>query len=226
MRGVMLHHTAGAKQGNMPSLGILTNGREDLPGPLCQLGLGRDGTFYLVAAGRANHAGVGVWEGVTTGNSSFIGIECENDGREDWPAVQLDAMERGAAALLAHLGQPAQLCCGHKEYARPLGRKPDPHTIDMPAMRGRIADRLAGRAAAPALIPRHDGDGRPTLRRSSNSNPPFLVKEAQRRLGITGNNADGVFGPMTEAAVRRFQRRKGLVPDGIIGPKTWTLLLG
>jgi peptidoglycan hydrolase-like protein with peptidoglycan-binding domain len=36
--------------------------------------------------------------------------------------------------------------------------------------------------------------------------------------------ADGVFGPGTEAAVRAFQRTQGLVPDGIIGPKSWGLL--
>ena len=77
VRGVMCHHTAGPKTGNMPSLGIITNGRSDLPGPLSQLGLGRDGTIYIVAAGRANHAGAGNWQGVTTGNSSFIGVEAE-----------------------------------------------------------------------------------------------------------------------------------------------------
>src|SRR4051794_15409444 len=32
IKGVMCHHTAGAKTGNMPSLGIVTNGRPDLPG--------------------------------------------------------------------------------------------------------------------------------------------------------------------------------------------------
>src|SRR5262245_36671178 len=53
--GVICHHTAGPRLGNMPSLRTLIEGRPDLPGPLAQLGLGRDGTYYVVAAGRCNH---------------------------------------------------------------------------------------------------------------------------------------------------------------------------
>src|ERR1044072_1917782 len=71
--GVICHHTVGPRSGNMPSLKTLIKGRSDLPGPLAQLGLARDGTYFIIAAGRANHAGRGVWKGVTNGNSNFIG---------------------------------------------------------------------------------------------------------------------------------------------------------
>lgn len=37
--------------------------------------------------------------------------------------------------------------------------------------------------------------------------------------------ADGIFGPLTDGAVRSFQSSQGLVVDGIVGNVTWTALL-
>ena len=144
IRGVMCHHTAGPKQGNMSSLKTLTEGRPDLPGPFAQLGLGRDGTFYVIAAGRAMHAGQGAWQGVSTGNDSFVGIDAENSGSADdpWPAIQMEAYQRGVAAILKRIGAPAVMCCGHKEYATPPGRKTDP-SFDMVDFRVRVVRIMA-----------------------------------------------------------------------------------
>jgi N-acetyl-anhydromuramyl-L-alanine amidase AmpD len=223
-RGVLCHHTAGPKTGNMPSLDTLINGRPDLPGPLAHLGLGRDGTFYVLAAGRCDHAGTGAWQGVTTGNSSFIGIEAENAGSPDepWPEEQIDAFQRGTAAILAHLGRGVEWCAGHKEYALPAGRKVDP-SFDMDAFRAAVAAHLAGTALRLEPIPSREQDdgarvGRPTLRRGATGD---YVRQIQMKLDI---KTDGRFDAALEARVREFQRRQSLVPDGIVGPKTWRAL--
>lgn len=225
IRGVMCHHTAGAPQGVMPSLNSLINGRaasanaKALAGPLAQIGLARDGTLFIVAAGRANHAGVGSWQGIDTGNSSFIGIEAENTGiGELWPEVQLDAYYRAVAAILKHIGAPETMVCGHKEYALPPKRKIDP-SLDMAVFRNQVGQVMRGTAQTRPLIPAMDPNGRATLRRGAKGE---LVKQIQFTIGIPD---DGVFGPNTEAAVRIFQRNHTLVPDGIVGPKTWSEII-
>lgn len=47
------------------------------------------------------------------------------------------------------------------------------------------------------------------------------VKTLQRKLNLI---PDGIFGPLTEEAVREFQKSHGLTADGIAGPKTWAAL--
>jgi peptidoglycan hydrolase-like protein with peptidoglycan-binding domain len=233
--GIICHHTgvADPQKRIMPSLRSLRDGRQaspglkPLPGPLAQLGLGRDGTYFVIAAGRAIHAGLGKFKGQVNGNSNFIGIEAENvGGRSDfpWPHVQLDAYHRGVAAILKHLRKDETYCCGHKEYALPVGRKADPD-LDMNSFRASVASILRGTVPAPTVIPAIEPAPpagvqrpRPTLRRPSKGG---LVKKIQMKVGA---QADGKFGPKTEAAVRAFQRKHGLVPDGIVGPKTWKVL--
>src|SRR5690606_9151338 len=59
--------------------------------------------------------------------------------------------------------------------------------------------------------------------RRGNTGP--FVKEVQQDLiqagfPMPGYGADGSFGPATERAVMRFQKRYGLVVDGLVGPAT------
>lgn len=216
--GVMVHHTGGPAKGNMPSLGIVTAGRPDLQGPLAQIGLGRDGTFYLIAAGFAQHAGPGAWQGLARGNGGFVGIEAENTGLAadlPWPEVQMDALRTGIAAILQRLGSDARMCCGHREWALPAGRKVDP-LFDMAALRAEIAATMAGVRPPRAPIAAVDATGRATLRRGSSG---AAVTGLQAALGVV---QDGQFGGRTEAAVRAWQAAHELVPDGIVGPTTWS----
>ena len=223
--GVICHHTGNTdRTRNMPTLNALIHGRTDptpLSGPLSQLGLGRDGTYYIVGAGKANHAGKGEFHGITSGNTNFIGIEAENSGSasDKWPDIQIDAYHRGVAAILKHIGKGAENCIAHKEWAK--GRKFDPD-FDMTPFRAAVADLLAQNVPARPPIPAVEPTptARPTLRRGANNNPVF-VKQLQHKLKIAD---DGIFGGGTEAAVRAFQRSHNLVPDGIFGPKSWQLL--
>lgn len=51
---------------------------------------------------------------------------------------------------------------------------------------------------------------------------PYSRGEAVRRIQeALGLKVDGIFGPVTYAAVLNFQRAKGLVTDGEVGPQTF-----
>ena len=59
------------------------------------------------------------------------------------------------------------------------------------------------------------------------------VKGVQYELFFERNDArkdmsqvDGIFGPITDEAVRDFQKHTELAVDGIVGPITWEKLVG
>ena len=49
------------------------------------------------------------------------------------------------------------------------------------------------------------------------------VKKLQTKLGV---DPIGKFGPKTEAAVKAWQSEHGLTADGIVGDKTWSVIMG
>ena len=149
-RGVLIHHTAtAANVRDDKVVDLLVKGRSDLPGPLCQLGLGRDGTVYVIAAGRANHAGrSNARQGVPAGdgNSLWLGIEAFNSGNEGWSDAQLSAYFRLCAALCDHYGWPRDRVAAHGETS--VTGKWDPgvggRLIDMSAFRRGAAAATSG----------------------------------------------------------------------------------
>ena len=142
------HWTAGPRTGKAPSLRLVTIGRPDLPGPLCQVlqertgGTGLD-RVYVVASGRANHAGVGGWAEVTSGNRRGTGNEIEWSGTtEPFDGRRKETSERVAAALLSLGPDPKGLrACEHREYAYPIGRKIDTN-LSGPEFRLRVQQIL------------------------------------------------------------------------------------
>ncbi len=132
--GVLVHHDATPRshrsdaQRAENSARILVSGHSTLPGPIGNLYIDRSGTVWVIAGGASNHAGKGKapWLlSVNDGNSHLIGIEALNDGvGELWPGAQIAAYAKTCAVLLREIGQGAERCIAHKEYAR--GRKADP----------------------------------------------------------------------------------------------------
>ncbi|MGP3634682.1 N-acetylmuramoyl-L-alanine amidase [Streptomyces sp. 24-1644] len=155
VHGVMIHHTV--TRGTARTVELCRDGHSTLPGPLCHGVIAKDGRVHLVGYGRANHAGLGDDEVLraviaekrlpsdneanTDGNRYFYGFECENlgDGKDPWPAVQLEAIERAAAAVCRyhHWGAPSVI--GHREWQP---GKVDPRGFSMTSMRARIHERL------------------------------------------------------------------------------------
>jgi peptidoglycan hydrolase-like protein with peptidoglycan-binding domain len=85
-----------------------------------------------------------------------------------------------------------------------------------PISRHALAPLVALTAAAFITAPA--ADAKPLKKGSHGAR----VKVLQRDLGLSP--ADGVFGPGTYKAVRRFQRKRGLTVDGIVGTVTWRLV--
>lgn len=149
VRGHIFHHTASNQSSGLDvvTLNMCTYGRSDLPGPLCQLMLGRSGTIYVVAAGLANHAGAGYVPGVPQdmGNYYLLGTEMESDGvSNDWTEAQLRVMPHLGAAIEEGYGAGNRgfIQVGHKEYSS-MG-KIDPSFIDMDELRDNINNLLDG----------------------------------------------------------------------------------
>lgn len=216
-RAIICHHTAsGAESGNFASETIVSLGRSDLPGPLCQFLLGRDGTVKMIAAGYANHAGYGGPKSglpQDMGNTYAYGIEAENNGvGEPWSKAQLNAYYRLCAALLDWMGtKDVSRVIGHKEWAP--GRKIDPAGIDMNKFREQVRTAL------------NDGPHVAIVRLSrlvpgKRNDDVLLVKKRLAKKGIASSDKSNFFGKELKHDYRAWQISlgyKGSDADGLPG---------
>lgn len=138
--GVMVHHDATAKGPSEGVIPLLVKGRADLPGPLYNLWIARNGTVHVIAAGRCNHAGTGwsSWTGRDGGNSRAYAVCLDLTVGEGMTQAQTAALTRVTAALLAKRGRWARRMIGHKEYQP---GKVDP-AIPMDKARRRVNKRI------------------------------------------------------------------------------------
>ena len=239
-KGSVDHHTAGSSRGNAPSLGVCIYGRSGLPGPLCNVLIGRDNTCYVIAAGRANHAGRGGWKGLS-GNSSVYGIERENIGTSAEPWRDDQHLIAGAAHAALMEGKDLGNVCRHAEWT---SRKIDTHSVNGDDLRTLVTavynkhHEVAPTPKPTPPPPQPETDAaaflkaiaaaaraKPLLQRGMRS---AKVKDLQEHLNRQMKNAlvvDGHFGAKTYNVLKMYQASRGLNVDGIAGFLTWSHLL-
>ncbi len=255
VNGVMIHHTV--TRGTANTVQIVKDGYSSLPGPLCHGMIAKDGTVYVVGYGRANHAGLGDPdvlraviaetkpptddEATVDGNRHFYGFECENlgDGKDPWPAEQIQAIERVAAAICRHHGWGARSVIRHLDW--------QPGKVDPRGPGMQWDDVLASVSARLGTKPPTKPAPQPTkpvvdlskLVAAAKSNPsasgqPLTysgVKVVEAALVNAGYLAkaysDGHYGKVTVEAYAKLQRHLGYSgsdADGIPGKASLTYL--
>ncbi|MFI8817451.1 MULTISPECIES: peptidoglycan recognition protein family protein [unclassified Streptomyces] len=266
VNGVMIHHTV--TTGTDASVRLCRDGHSALPGPLCHGVIDKAGTVHLIATGRANHAGLGdddVLRAViaekrlpadneanTDGNRHFYGFECVNlgDGRDPWPAEQVEAIARAAAGICRAHGWGAASVIGHSEWQPgkvdprgPIGA-PDGPALTMARIRARVEQLLDGdkptapstpskpkpKPAAPKpYVPPKFPAGLGPGRKSPSAHGLQRALKAAGFMSAAIPEADS-YGPATQAAVARFHqahpayRAAGRHYDPAIGPRGWAAL--
>jgi hypothetical protein len=174
--GGVWHHTGG-----LNAQGTVVNGRAGLAGPLANLYLRRDGSFHIVTAGVAWHAGpgsgiafghvhagvevkgyaidLGLVDDYASGNHQLVGIEVEALGNHSvYPAIQVRSLVTVSAALARELdwteGDPAAHWIHHREWTR---RKVDMDLADKMDLRALVRAELA-HVPVPPSSGAHEGD--------------------------------------------------------------------
>ena len=65
----------------------------------------------------------------------------------------------------------------------------------------------------------------PVLRYGSRGIWVELLQSTLKKIGYYNGAVDGIFGTQTRDSVYEFQRQYGLVPDGVVGGRTWEKLM-
>lgn len=150
-------------------------------------------------------------QGTTSGNQNYYAV-CALIGAQDTPGDTLKNALRDAIDYMRNDGAGARLR-GHRDF----------RATSCPG------DPLYQWVGAGAPRP---GETSPWPGRYLRLTSPYMrgadVEWVQQRLNHHGADprldVDGIFGPLTEAAVIKFQKANDLDPDGIVGPLTWSAL--
>lgn len=118
---MIIHHTSDDTVGQ--ALGTLTDPRRAVSAHYL---IGRDGAVHQLVDERARawHAGESQWGANTDINSSSLGIELDNNGREPFPGAQISALLALLTDIQTRYSIPKANVLGHADVAP--RRKTDP----------------------------------------------------------------------------------------------------
>jgi peptidoglycan L-alanyl-D-glutamate endopeptidase CwlK len=165
------------------------------------------------------NAPLGVWTTIGS-EAEKLGLEWGGDWRKfvDKPHVQLPGLSVAEClALFRRAGNKLELVWA-EAARRLLGREGGPTTTTptSPVL------------APPPPLPGGTGtsSSHPLLRLNARGEAVRALQEALIGAALLAvGSADGIFGRGTLAAVKKFQKSKGLEADGIVGSATWEALL-
>jgi len=178
------------------------------------------------------------------GNAYGIGIETQGLGSGTWTDAQMASI----AALLKWINKVHGVLLTDMGNSKKSSRGVGYHRMGCDPWRlsgadvwgprgkvcpgdGRVAQfdavvRAAGGATIPVTNPVNPGNTVPELNAGFSKAHITWVQQELKKLGFYKDVVDGVRGPNTQAAIKAFQKSRGLVQDGLPGPLTTNALKG
>jgi peptidoglycan hydrolase-like protein with peptidoglycan-binding domain len=151
------------------------------------------------------------------------------------PGNMGEALRRGSSGSAVTNLQQRLKTAGY--YNGPLtgyyGSLTEAAIIQFQRAKGLVPDGVAGSTTLSALgsartptSPNNSANNRPTLRPGDSGPAVADLQTGLKAAGYYDGPITGYYGSLTEAAISRFQRAKGLIPDGIAGSSTQVALIG
>ena len=163
------------------------------------------------------------YTGDTSGNLTmhkwFANTDCPGaylEGKFPWIAEQVNKLLSGGSYT-----PPANTAPAPAKPSKPASAAGEIAELQAECNRQGFSAQKIDDIAGPITLA-----GCPMLKMGARGNITKWLQKRLNKLGFNCGTADGIFGAMTQAAIKAFQRAHNLVADGIVGPKTWSKLLG
>jgi hypothetical protein len=229
---------------------MLTRGRPDLPGPLCQWSIGWGGGVLVHTAGRANHAGRNRRLGdfpAGDGNAHFLGCEVDTNGTQSMGPAQYEALVIGTAAIHKHMHWGHDVAYRHEDTS--ITGKWDLGSISTSTLQAAVRLGLQEKLVpVPATHAKGGGGldhgprgiwpfgvnhklgpsrGNPTWHDGARPGERAAILQWQAEISVPLVGRNGLWHAANDAEMKRrtktWQKAVGLLPTGYPGMAEWNV---